>query len=359
MDIGKVSIIVPIYNQERYLDKSIRSIIEQTYKNIEIVAVNDGSTDKSRNMLEEYQKDESRLVIINKENGGLIDAVSEGVRNATGDYLAFVDPDDYIGRNFIEDLMDLFDSEVDIVAAGMYAEELSEEITKSKRTIFLDKDEKYTGDKLQKLREEFFWDKKRAVNISPIFQSRCNKVYRKSIVDKIIDEYQSHKEAVVGEDTIFNYLALQYTKGVRAQREPVQYYYCLRQEASMTRDNDHVIRYTKNRNTLHAFKEILEKHNDTMDMAYELFYLQMQVVLYQASQYSNKYKELQNNLRFGNEYREAYQSIIQNAIGIKKKYLRIKCFIETSAPIGIAFGIRNVRTIAGKIKNRSWKERNK
>lgn len=359
MDKGKVSIIVPIYNQEKYLDKSITSIIAQSYTNIEIIAVNDGSTDKSGFILEEYQKKENRIVIINKENGGLIDAVAEGIRNATGDYLAFVDPDDYIGARFVEDLMNLFDLDVDIVAAGLHTEELSGEKPQYKKIEYLDKDEKYIGNKLQKLRKEFFWNKKNAVSISPILQSRCNKIYSKAVVDKIVDEYQSHKEAVVGEDSIFNYIALCYAKGVNVQRKPVQYYYCLRQEASMTRDNDYVKRYMKNRDTLHAFKEVLRKYGDVMDMAYELFFLQMQVVLYQASQYSYKYKELQNSIRSGNEYREAYQSIIQNVVGIKKYYLRIKCYIETSAPINIALVIRNIRTIAGKIKNRNWKESNK
>ena len=108
MVIGKkVSIIVPVYNVEKYLDRCIESLAEQTYKNTEIILVNDGSTDGSSDILNKWRKKDSRIIVVNKENGGLSDARNAGIRIAGGDYFCFVDSDDYINRCMIEHLMNL------------------------------------------------------------------------------------------------------------------------------------------------------------------------------------------------------------------------------------------------------------
>ena len=95
------SIIVPVYNTEKYLDRCLKSIINQTYSKIEIIVVNDGSTDRSLDICIKYQKMDKRVVVINKENGGLSSARNAGLINATGNYYIFVDSDDYIDLNSI------------------------------------------------------------------------------------------------------------------------------------------------------------------------------------------------------------------------------------------------------------------
>lgn len=97
-----VSIIVPIYNVEKYLDKCIKSIINQTYSNIEIILVDDGSPDRCGQICDAYAKKDPRIQVLHKKNGGLSDARNEGVKLATGKYLAFVDSDDYIARDLVE-----------------------------------------------------------------------------------------------------------------------------------------------------------------------------------------------------------------------------------------------------------------
>lgn len=97
----KFSIIVPVYNVEKYLKKCINSILNQTYKNFEIIIINDGSTDKSKKILETY-KDNSNIKIINQSNKGLSVSRNVGIKNSTGDYLLFVDSDDYIENNLLE-----------------------------------------------------------------------------------------------------------------------------------------------------------------------------------------------------------------------------------------------------------------
>ena len=100
-----VSILVPLYNQERYLDSCMRSICNQTYKNIEIIVVNDGSTDRSPQILDTYAQKDSRIKVVNKQNEGLVNARRDGYREATGDFIAFVDSDDLMPLNAIETLV--------------------------------------------------------------------------------------------------------------------------------------------------------------------------------------------------------------------------------------------------------------
>ena len=97
-----VTIIVPIYNMELYLKECLDSIVKQSYSHLEILLINDGSTDRSLKICNEYQKKDKRIKVISKENGGLSSAKNMGLASANGKYIAFVDADDYVEPNFIE-----------------------------------------------------------------------------------------------------------------------------------------------------------------------------------------------------------------------------------------------------------------
>ena len=98
----KISVVVPIYNVEKYLEKCIKSILNQTYNNLEIILVNDGSTDNCLNICKKFEKIDKRIFVINKENGGLSEARNYGIDKATGKYITFVDSDDYIDEDYLE-----------------------------------------------------------------------------------------------------------------------------------------------------------------------------------------------------------------------------------------------------------------
>lgn len=98
----KVSIIVPVYNVEAFLDECVRSVLAQTYENIEIVLIDDGAKDNSGKMCDDYALKDDRIVVIHKENGGLSSARNAGIEKATGDYLMFVDSDDVISPSMVE-----------------------------------------------------------------------------------------------------------------------------------------------------------------------------------------------------------------------------------------------------------------
>lgn len=97
----KISIIVPVYNVEKYLCKCVDSLIGQTYSNLEIVLVNDGSKDKSGEICDKYAAEDSRVKVIHKENGGVVSAWKTGVKAASGDYLNFIDSDDWVDTDMI------------------------------------------------------------------------------------------------------------------------------------------------------------------------------------------------------------------------------------------------------------------
>lgn len=92
----KISVIVPVYNMEKYLVRCLESIVNQTYPDLEIICVNDGSTDSSAKILETYASKDKRIKLITKENGGLSSARNAGINAATGEFITFVDSDDWI-----------------------------------------------------------------------------------------------------------------------------------------------------------------------------------------------------------------------------------------------------------------------
>lgn len=100
----KVSVIVPVYNVEKYLRECLNSLVNQTLKEIEIICINDGSEDSSLEILNEYASKDSRFVIINQENSGQSVARNKGLDVAKGEYIGFVDSDDWVDLNFFENL---------------------------------------------------------------------------------------------------------------------------------------------------------------------------------------------------------------------------------------------------------------
>lgn len=102
-----VSIIVPVYNVDKYLERCLESVINQSYKKLEIILVDDGSTDDSGTICDEYKKKDSRILVVHKENGGLSDARNAGINLATGEYLTFIDSDDYVSTDMIKCMVDL------------------------------------------------------------------------------------------------------------------------------------------------------------------------------------------------------------------------------------------------------------
>ena len=102
---GMISVIIPVYNMESYLDRCLDSVLENTYRNLEIICIDDGSTDKSPVILRDYEAKDPRIIVITKENGGVSSARNAGLDRMTGEYCSFVDPDDLIHPQYFELLL--------------------------------------------------------------------------------------------------------------------------------------------------------------------------------------------------------------------------------------------------------------
>ena len=123
MEKFQISIIIPVYNVEKYVRQCIESIINQTYKNIQIILVDDGSTDTSGLICDEYASIDDRIEVIHKKNGGLVTARKIGLQKAKGEYIGFVDGDDYIDKNMCESLLGyILKKDVDMVHTGYWYE---------------------------------------------------------------------------------------------------------------------------------------------------------------------------------------------------------------------------------------------
>ena len=120
-DYGKVSIIVPVYNVEKYFDECVKSLINQTYHNVEIILVDDGTPDKCGELADEYAKKDHRIISLHKENGGQGSARNYGLKYATGDFYCFVDADDFLALDYVEKMITaIITKKADMVFSNYY-----------------------------------------------------------------------------------------------------------------------------------------------------------------------------------------------------------------------------------------------
>ena len=155
----KISIIVPVFNAEKTLDKCIMSLINQIYRNIEIILINDGSKDDSLSICQKYAEKDKRITVINKLNGGVSSARNEGLDNATGEFVMFCDSDDWAEPNWCIELISHYEQGC-LIMGGHFVE--------GKQTYFpykvcaQNKIERYSRKEIRKLKLKFFsapWNK--------------------------------------------------------------------------------------------------------------------------------------------------------------------------------------------------------
>lgn len=219
---NKISIIVPVYKVEKYLDRCMESIVNQDYENLEIILVDDGSPDHCPQMCDSWAEKDSRIRVIHKENGGLSSARNCGLNLATGDFLYFVDSDDYIDRSLCTKLMDLFaEHDADIIAFN---------------SCHVGKDGTDLG-ATEDIREEMLSqaDALAALLQGKINSYQWNKMYRRQIFDGI-----RFPEGRVWEDVAVSYRLFLNAKQVYCYPEQL-YYYCDRDGSIVASINEKML----------------------------------------------------------------------------------------------------------------------
>lgn len=200
-----ISIIVPVYNVEKYLEACIRSIVNQTYKDIEILCVDDGSTDNSGKICEEWKKKDARIKVYHKINGGLMAAWQYGVERANGEYIGFVDSDDWIDADMYETMASCVKREkCDLICVALQCNYSDGSIKKETINI---KERLYLKEEIRTIIFPKLLTSKKFHNrfISP---NRVTKLFRRELLLKIIGD--CFTDVSIGEDLVatFNYLQI-------------------------------------------------------------------------------------------------------------------------------------------------------
>lgn len=223
MEIPKVSIIVPIYNVEKYLDRCMESLFNQTLKDIEIVMVDDGSPDNCPKMCDDYAKKDERVKVIHKKNAGLGYARNSGLEIATGEYVAFVDSDDYIDINMYESLIDeAVRSDADTVFCGFKTEQ--------RNGLWVNSDEVparsvWDGDDVEKFMLDMIANAPYIKQERKYQMSVWHSIYRRSIIEDNHIKFHSERD-VVSEDLPFQVDFLLHAARV-VYLPHTFYFYCL------------------------------------------------------------------------------------------------------------------------------------
>ena len=239
-----ISIIIPIYNVERYLKECLNSVINQTFKNIEIICVNDGSTDNSQSILEEFSQKDSRIIVINKKNGGYASAINTGLKIAQGEFIQFIESDDYCAKTMCEDLYNkISHTDADIVTADFY---------------FLNKNKTKICNYLNKTEQNIdFFNIKSLPYIIAKQAYPWKSLYRKKFLDENNIKMPEDGNGAY-EDQPWNATVLSFANKILYVNKPLYYYRLDANGSSTNNGKKSLINYIKRKRQT---KEILEQNN--------------------------------------------------------------------------------------------------
>lgn len=214
-----ISIIVPVYNVEGYLDRCITSLINQTYKNLEIILIDDGSKDGSGAICDKYASLDSRIKVIHKENGGVSLARNLGLDVASGEYIGFVDSDDYVENGMYEALYNVAVLEnADITTCGFTQVRVNGNAKVNDIDLSID------------------WSKENIIKnyfkqgiVKELMYSPCNKLYKKSLVKELRFSEKYH----MGEDILFIFQCVERMNKLSCAKGAF-YHYVMRENSAMT-----------------------------------------------------------------------------------------------------------------------------
>ncbi len=215
---AKLGIIIPIYNAEKYIGQCVESILRQTYSQFELVMVDDGSTDSSGQICDEYAKKDSRVHVIHQPNKGKLSARFAGVENACCEYVSFVDADDWIDMHTYEYLQKYMEEEIDIISYSIirWVDEDYQRISIEKDASgFLDKDD------LAELHRVMIWNiKENRFGIDP---SLCNKVFKRTLIKDEL-ERAVKINVLYGDDVAVTYPAIKNAHNMMITDYPLYYH---------------------------------------------------------------------------------------------------------------------------------------
>ncbi len=234
----EISIIVPIYNGEKQLERCLESIKNQTYESFYAILVNDGSTDNSEKICKKYLMD-SRFKYYYKNNGGLVDSLIFGIKHSTTKYTCFVDCDDFIGEDYLNNFIRNFEENIDVLACGFYYYNNGEKIPYCLEPKTIDNFE---------LLNRYIISENLSLDKS-IFIARWNKMYKTSILIDNLNFIMDNRDTSLFEDSLFVGILLKNNARIKSLKIINSYFYDI-SNSSMTRSNFDIESYFIKQNKL-------------------------------------------------------------------------------------------------------------
>lgn len=247
-----VSIIVPIYNVEEYLDRCMDTLVNQTLKDIEIIMVDDGSPDNCPKLCDEWAKKDNRIKVVHKKNGGLADARNAGLAVATGKYIAFVDSDDFVKTDMYENLYNEVEKkQADTIYCGFYKYWTKDKIREFRN---VDRTTIFEGNVLTEFSLDFVGSPTSEKKDWKYEMSVWHSLYSNDIIQKHHIRFRSERE-ILSEDIVFQELYLPHAKKVVYVSEPY-YYYCFNNNGSLTHAKYNPNRYSRMMALFHCLSDL-------------------------------------------------------------------------------------------------------
>lgn len=248
-----ISVIVPVYNVEKYLEQCVDSILQQTITDLEVILVDDGSTDKSALICDEYQVRDTRIKVLHKQNGGLMSAWKAGVQMSKGDYIGFVDSDDWIDSDMYMTLYQTaVKSSADIVLCGWIREGKNK---REKEPMYIESG-KYDRDSLEKniFPKMLSFGKMLERYISP---NRVTKLFKRELLEKNFKYFD--EKVSIGEDLITSFSCILDAKSIYMLAEYFPYHYRLNESSIMEKADFQF--YRKSLLMIQQFRRIVKEKN--------------------------------------------------------------------------------------------------
>lgn len=260
MNSPKVSVIVPVYNVEQYLSCCVDSLLNQTLRELEIILVDDGSPDNCPALCDEYAKKDQRVKVIHKKNAGLGYARNSGIEIATGEYITFVDSDDYVELNTYQKLYAIAtDTNVDVVFFSY--QHFNDQGKKWTEPTIHQKIRHYKGEEIRGIMLDIISNPPKAKNDSDFHVSVWSKLYRYEIIKSNGLKFKSERE-LISEDRLFNLDYLLHSSGVITIPDTL---YQHRMNVSSLSRTVRTDRITKNHFYYQYMLELLRKNNFGME----------------------------------------------------------------------------------------------
>ena len=288
--MSKISVIIPVYKVEKYLDKCVESVANQTYKDLEIILVDDGSPDNCPAVCDEWAKKDSRIKVIHKENGGVSSARNAGIDIAEGEYICFVDSDDFVRENYVQFLLSAIeetDADVSIMPFLYVGKTIQQKKVKNQLVRI----------------DNMSLNEAKLVFSNDLMFGPVSKLYKADIIKQ--NKIKFPQNVHLGEDTIFVFTYLKYAASI-SFGEKAEYEYYTENSVATKKFWPEILRYINQR--FEAFLSFFEAHKIEEQIKKEM----LSVLAFESFEIATRRTFLRKPIKeFLKEYNEAYKFFSQ------------------------------------------------